>query len=177
MCRVCFSGSSVHHAVALALSWKRHRLHSVRLLLSPSLSVHYSTELQIFVCDMVVGGAWGGFLRGMPMEVCMKVTLSGCWMDSFTIPSPFLLCLQFFTTVICLLYYYIQIFSHEHLEDIDNLELRTRAENETSSPCIWLCFVFSLFILFQSYFIFFIFFEQSALGNESPVVVVVVSYE
>lgn len=42
--------------------------------------------------------------RGMPKAVCMKVTLSGC--SSFTIPSPFPLCLQFFTSVTCSSHYY-----------------------------------------------------------------------
>lgn len=163
---VCLSGSSVHRAAALALSWERNRLNCLRLLLSASLSVHYSTELQTFVCDMVeVAMGRGGTLRGVPKAVCMKVTL---WMlfiyNSFTVSAQ-----QFFTTVICCLRYY-RYWATNTLKT--SITLSLQLAQKTKLPHV--DFVGGPIFLF---FLFITIFGQSALGNGSPVVIVFVSYE
>lgn len=114
------------------------------------------------------GGGGGHFLRGMPKAVCMKVTLCGC--SSFTIPSPFLLCLQFFTTVILSLYYY----RYSAVNTLNtSITLSRQLPQKTKPPHDVFDFVCDPVF----YFIFLFIFKQSALGNGSPAVIIFVSYE
>lgn len=106
----------------------------------------------------------GGTLRGVPKAICMKVTL---WMlliyNSSTIST-----LQFFTTVICCLHYY----RYSAMNTLKtSITLSLQLTQKTKLPHA--DFVGGLIF----FFIFVTIFEQSALGNGSPVVIVFVSSE